>query len=153
MPITIRIDDDVATFLEGRGKFREDWSDVLRRELRDFPASDVLRRELADSPNSVRFRKQKTHSSYPQVCGHPVSTVVRAMGAAGWNIDDANLALSEFGITANPAMLKTQIGWGRQWGKGNPHCKTGAYGTKPPSLTKEQWAELNAARDRRKLAH
>lgn len=132
MPATIRVDDDVVAYFAEHGKFGETHSDVLRRLLPGFRAAQGVPTE------------SNARNTYPPLFGHALTNVVRALGALGWSEEEASEALLRKGITANPAMVKTQIGWGKQWGKGNPHCRSEnkPYGSEPPALTPEQQAEL-----------
>lgn len=132
MSTTIRIDDDIIDYFKEHGKFGETHSDVLRRLLPGFQTSEQSSTEAS------------SRNTYPLLFGFSLSSVVRALGALGWSEEQARRALLGRGIAANAAMIKTQINWGKQWGKGNPHCKSESkpYGSEPPLLTAEQIAEL-----------
>src|SRR5687767_10293058 len=126
MPVMISLDDDLIPYFEEHGKFGETHSDVLRRLLPGFnrgTASLVPSKSAAvlTSPSAIRSEKPaKTESRrehYPPLFGHSLTSIVRALGAAGWSEEQVVQALRRRSIEPNPAMIRTQIGWGKQWGK------------------------------------
>ena len=139
MPITVRLDDDVVASFKEHGQFGESYSDALRRLLPGFKRS--VRPQVSGNEKRV---EAGARNAYPLLFGHAVTSIIRALGALGWSEDDIVKALRNQGIEPHPATVRTQHGWGRQWGINNPHCYDSKkpYGTKPPALTPEQLAEL-----------
>ena len=152
MPVTIQLEDDLVDYFKEYGKFGENYCDVLRRLLPGYrpsknppvPAPTIPGESHSPHELHTQSAGGRGRNAYPPVFGHSVTNVVRALGAAGWSRDEATQALARRGIQANPDMIKTQIAWGKQWGKQNPHCrsKNHPYGTEPPRLTDEQLREL-----------
>jgi len=139
MPVTVRLDDDVVAYFKERGRFGESYSDVLRRLLPEFRGTQELQTHEKNESQS-----SSSEDSSSTVFGYKPSNVVRSLGAMGWNEEEVRRLLVRLKIPLKPATVKTQIAWGRQWGKGNPACHDPKkpYGSEPPILTPEQLAEL-----------
>jgi hypothetical protein len=147
MPVTVQLDDDVVAYFHEHGRFSESYSDALRRWLPGFdstitpPTAGGTSRPVPAAERAVTTAPASDgRNHYPDVFGYSLTSVVRALGALGWKEEEATGAMSRRGISTNPAMVRTQIGWGRQWGKNNPLCRDGRgrYGGEPPVLTDEQ---------------
>lgn len=116
--------------------FTEAWKDAPAEALSE-PANGTS--EDSPPPASLPGNQateepapSKTKSRY-DLFGFPVTSVLRALGKDGWNVEQASKALAALNIPCAPATIAIQI-------------KAGAKGERgdPASLTAEHWKQLNA---------